>query len=97
LAMLSTKGRLLVIALEEIKHLSGGGRGTILMGVDAPDKLEQVVPVGSAGLRVTGIYRNKQAEDILAGPALAEYVSRRARKGKQIDVRPRQPILSPVL
>lgn len=97
LAMLSSKGRLLVIALEEIKHLAGGGRGTILMGVDAPDKLEQVVPVGTAGLRVTGIYRNKQAEDILAGPTLAEYVSRRARKGKQIDVRPRQPILSPVL
>ncbi len=97
LAMLSSKGRLLVIALEEIKHLAGGGRGTILMGIDAPDKLEQVVPVGTAGLRVAGIYRNKQAEDILAGPALAEYVSRRARKGKQIDVRPRQPILSPVL
>ena len=96
LAMLSSKGRLLVIALDEIKQLSGGGRGTILMGIDAPDKLEQVVPVGAGGLRVTGIYRNKQAEDILAGPALGEYVSRRARKGKQIDVRPRQPVLSPV-
>ncbi len=97
LAMLSSKGRLLVIAVDEIKSLSGGGRGTILMGIDAPDKLEQVVPVGAAGLRVTGIYRNKQAEDILAGQALADYISRRARKGKQIDVRPRQPVLSPVL
>ena len=97
LAMMSSKGRLLVIALDEIKHLSGGGRGTILMGIDAADKLEQVVPVGAAGLRATGLYRNKQTEDILAGSALAEYVSRRARKGKQIVVRPRQPVLSPVL
>lgn len=97
LAMLSTKGRLLVIALDEVKSLSGGGRGTILMGIDAPDRLEQVVPIGPAGLRVSGIYRNKQAEDILSGPALAEYVSRRARKGRQLDVRPKQPVLSPVL
>ena len=97
LAMLSTKGRLLVIALDEIKTLSGGGRGTILMGIDSPDKLEQVVPIGPAGLRVTGVYRNKQVEDILAGQALADYISRRARKGKQINVRPRQPLLSPVL
>ena len=97
LAMLSTKGRMLVIALDEVKSLSGGGRGTILMGIDAPDRLEQVVPIGPAGLRVSGIYRNKQAEDILSGPALAEYVSRRARKGRQLDVRPKQPVLSPVL
>lgn len=97
LAMLSTKGRMLVIALDEVKSLSGGGRGTILMGIDAPDKLEQVVPIGPAGLRVSGIYRNKQAEDILSGPALDEYVSRRARKGRQLDVRPKQPVLSPVL
>ncbi len=97
LAMLSTKGRMLVIALDEVKSLSGGGRGTILMGIDAPDRLEQVVPIGPAGLRVSGIYRNKQAEDILSGPALAEYVSRRARNGRLLDVRHKLPVISHVL
>lgn len=82
--------------LDEVKSLSGGGRGTILMGLDTADKLDQTVPIGAAGLRAAGIYRNKQTEDILAGAALAPYVGKRARKGRQLNVRPRQPVLSPV-
>ncbi|WP_459614643.1 DNA topoisomerase IV subunit A [Bordetella sp. 2513F-2] len=97
LALLSAKGKFLVFGLDEVKTLSGGGRGTILMGLDAADKLAQVVPVGPGGLRAVGIYRNKPTEDILAGEALAAYVGKRARKGRQLDVRPRQPVLSPVL
>jgi len=96
-AFLSQKGKLLVIGLDEIKALSGGGRGTILIGVDAPDSLSQCVPISSLGLRVAGLYRNKHIEDILSGPDLAAYVSKRARKGKLLDVRPKQPMLSPVL
>ncbi|AMG89371.1 MULTISPECIES: DNA topoisomerase IV subunit A [Bordetella] len=96
LALLSAKGKFLVFGLDEVKSLSGGGRGTILMGLDTADKLDQTVPIGAAGLRAAGIYRNKQTEDILAGAALAPYVGKRARKGRQLDVRPRQPVLSPV-
>ncbi|OZI36484.1 DNA topoisomerase IV subunit A [Bordetella genomosp. 1] len=96
LALLSVKGKFLVFGLDEVKALSGGGRGTILMGLDANDKLEQAVPIGAAGVRATGIYRNKPTEDILAGAALAPYVGKRARKGRQLDVRPKQPLLSPV-
>lgn len=66
------------------------------MGLDTADKLDQTVPIGAAGLRAAGIYRNKQTEDILAGAALAPYVGKRARKGRQLNVRPRQPVLSPV-
>ncbi|MNX68540.1 DNA topoisomerase 4 subunit A [compost metagenome] len=97
LALLSAKGKFLVFGLDECKSLSGGGRGTILMGLDASDKLDQTVPIGARGLRATGIYRNKLTEDILAGDALAPYVGKRARKGRQLDVRPKQPVLSPVL
>lgn len=96
-AFLSTRERLLVIPVEEIKSLAGGGRGTILMGIDAPDTLSQTVPLTAAGLRVTGTYRNKQVEDILSGSALAGYVSKRARKGKLLDIRSKLPVLSPVL
>lgn len=96
LALLSAKGKFLVFGLDEVKALSGGGRGTILMGLDANDGVEQVVPIGRAGLRVAGIYRNKPVEDVLAGAALAVYVGKRARKGRQLDVRVKQPVLSPV-
>ena len=97
LALLSAKGKCLVFGLDEVKSLSGGGRGTILMGLDTSDKLEQAVPVGAGGLRATGVYRNKQTEDILVGPSLAPYIGKRARKGRALDVRPKQPVLSPVL
>ena len=86
-----------MIALDEIKSLSSGGRGTILMGVDAPDFLAQTVPISKAGMRVTGLYRTKQVEDILAGAALEIYVSKRARKGRLLDIRSKEPVLSPVL
>ena len=97
LALLSTRLRLLVIPLNEVKTLGSGGRGTILMGIDSPDKLSQCVPLSKAGMRVIGLYRNKQVEDILSGAQLSEYLSKRARKGKLLDIRSKNPVLSPVL
>ncbi len=96
-AFLSSRGRMLLIEASEIKALASGGRGTILMGLDAPDILAQTVPVSKAGLRVTGTYRNKQVEDILSGAELGSYLSKRARKGKLLAVRSKEPVLSPVL
>jgi topoisomerase-4 subunit A len=96
-AFLSSRGRMLLIEASEIKALVSGGRGTILMGLDAPDILAQTVPVSKAGLRVTGTYRNKQVEDVLSGTELASYLSKRARKGKLLAVRSKEPVLSPVL
>ena len=96
-AFLSRKLRLLVIEVGEIKSLAAGGRGTTLMGIDPPDVLEQVVPITTAGLRASGTYRNRQAQDILAGDSLAPYLSKRARKGRQLAVRVKEPVLSPVL
>ncbi len=96
-AFLTHKLRLLVIEAGEIRSLAAGGRGTTLMGIDPPDVLEQVVPITTAGLRASGIYRNKPTDDILAGEALAPYLSKRARKGRQLAVRVKEPTLSPVL
>jgi topoisomerase-4 subunit A len=96
-AFLTTRGKLLVIAIDEVKSLASGGRGTILMGIDAPDVLAQTVPVSKAGLRVTGTYRTKQVQDILSGALLEIYISKRARKGRLLDIRSKEPILSPVL
>ena len=97
LALMSTRQRLLVIALDEVKTLASGGRGTILMGIDVPDKLAQCIPLSKAGMRVVGLYRNKQVEDVVSGAQLREYLSKRARKGKLLDIRSKNPVLSPVL
>ena len=97
LALMSTRQRLLVISLDEVKTLASGGRGTILMGIDTPDKLAQCVPLSKAGMRVVGLYRNKQVEDVVSGTQLGEYLSKRARKGKLLNIRSKNPILSPVL
>src|SRR3546814_7551721 len=65
LAMLAKKGRFLVVALSELKRLSGGGRGTILMGLDAGDILAQWVPVGPDGILAKGVYRNRDIVETL--------------------------------
>lgn len=96
IAMLSKKGRFLVVDLAELKSLSGGGRGTILMGLDAGDVLAQWVPGGAAGISVSGIYRNKETVQELDTAALEDYVGKRARKGKALSVKVKQPVLSPV-
>lgn len=96
LVMLTAKRKCLVIDLAEVKALTGGGRGTILMQLDANDPLVQIVPVGVKGLRVVGTYRNREWEEILAGSALAPYVGKRARKGRLLEVKAKEPTLSPV-
>ncbi len=81
LALLSAKGKFLLFGLDEVKTLAGGGRGTILMGLDGSDTLAQVVPIGAAGLRATGMYRNKQVEDVLSGAQLQAYSGQARAQG----------------
>jgi len=96
LAMLAKKGRFLVIDLAEIKVLSGGGRGTILMGLDAGDAMAQWVAGGPEGILATGVYRNKPMVETLGPPILAEYLGKRARKGKTLSIKVKQPTLAPI-
>ncbi len=84
LACLSASGRLLVFALDELKHQPKGGRGLTLMDLDAKDALASVAAFSQA-LRVIGSGRGGKAkEEVLKGTALAEHVGRRARKGKLV-------------
>ncbi|MGE4371030.1 MAG: DNA topoisomerase IV subunit A, partial [Burkholderiaceae bacterium] len=93
LAMYSKNERFLVVALDELKTLAGGGKGTQLMGLDKGDKIAQWLAVGPHGMVARGIYRNKETQVMLDAHALAEYVGKRARKGKQLGVKIRQPDL----
>ncbi|MGB6241806.1 MAG: DNA topoisomerase IV subunit A [Castellaniella sp.] len=92
-ALFSQKGKFLVVALDELKTLAGGGRGTILMGLDEGDRLAQWAAVGPMGVVLRGVYRARDTELTLSPDDLAIYVGRRARKGKLLDVKIKQPSL----
>ena len=95
LGCLSARGRLLVFALDELKHQPKGGRGLTLMDVDAKDALVSVAAFGQA-LRVLGTGRaSKPKEVVLKGDALAEHVGRRARKGRAVEGMKAQRVLAP--
>jgi topoisomerase-4 subunit A len=82
IACASEKGRVLVFAADEIKALSGGGRGVILMGLDAGEKLVAAMPCGEAGVIVEGHGRGGKEVGIhLRGRELQAHAGHRARKG----------------
>ncbi len=93
LAMLTQKGRFLIVPLLELKTLSGGGRGTILMGLDEGDAIAQWLAIGPMGLTASGVYRNKHTDLALDWTELADYVGKRARKGKVLSIKVKQPTL----
>jgi topoisomerase-4 subunit A len=95
LAMLTKKGRFLMVELTELKTLSGGGRGTMLMGLDAGDALAEWLAAGPAGIRAAGVYRNKDTVLELGLDELSGYIGKRARKGKALSLKVKQPVLLP--
>ncbi|AIO87298.1 DNA topoisomerase IV subunit A [Burkholderia pseudomallei] len=97
-ACLSSGGRLLVFGMDEMKTLSGGGRGVILMALDAKEALVQALAIDAAGVVLTGTGRGGKAqEEALAGRALEPHVGKRARKGRAPDTRLKVNGLRPVL
>ncbi|WP_343673980.1 DNA topoisomerase IV subunit A [Paraburkholderia heleia] len=85
-ACLSSGGRLLVFGLDEMKTLSGGGRGVTLMQLDDNEKLVQALAISSAGVVLVGTGRGgKAGEDLMAGAVLAPQIGKRARKGRAPD------------
>ncbi|WP_109478483.1 DNA topoisomerase IV subunit A [Paraburkholderia sp. C35] len=97
-ACLSANGRLLVFGLDEMKTLSGGGRGVILMALDPNEALTQALAISKAGVVLEGMYRNKPTEEQLAGASLSSCVGKRARKGRAPDTKLKEVTsLRPVL
>jgi topoisomerase-4 subunit A len=86
IACLSEKGRLLVFGLDEIKALSGGGRGVILMELDNNEKLLAAQPISQRGVIVSGAGRGGKAQEVaLSASSLAAHIGKRARKGKTLE------------
>ncbi len=89
IACLSEKGRLLVFAATEIKPLSAGGRGVMLMGLDDAEQLIGAVSCGDSGIEVTGLAQRsgKETAITLAGKDLESHAGHRARKGTLLKSR----------
>jgi topoisomerase-4 subunit A len=88
-AVLAESGRFHVFMLEELKQLSGGGRGVQLLPLDDKDTLVAAVAFGPTdSLVVAGIGRGgKDREEVLKPAVLAERLGKRGRKGKELDIK----------
>ncbi|TAL54867.1 DNA topoisomerase IV subunit A [Pandoraea sp.] len=98
LACLSADGRVLVCELDEIKSLSGGGRGLTLIDLGGKETLLQALPIGPGGLVLFGVGRGgKPQQATLAGEALTPHLGKRARRGRAPATKFKVTDLMPVL
>ena len=90
LALMSAKGRLLVVDISDVKVLPTGGRGVLLL--DPEPKGDAVVDAAGlpakAGLLVAGVGRaGKSAQEVLEAKSWKPYVGNRGRRGKLLDLK----------
>ena len=78
---LSEKGRMLLFAVDELKDMARG-RGVMLMGLDANEKMTAVGYCGAKSVTVTGLSRTgSERSSIVSGADLQKHILHRARKG----------------
>ncbi|RQO35734.1 DNA topoisomerase IV subunit A [Herminiimonas sp. KBW02] len=96
IACLSEKGRLLVFGIDEIKTLTAGGRGVILMDLEKNEKLLAAQPISQRGVIVAGAGRGGKAQEVeLSAAGLGIHIGKRARKGKALESKIKATTLSP--
>jgi topoisomerase-4 subunit A len=85
-ACVSTGGRILTFDMAELKHLSKGGRGLLLMALENPDRLAGAVAY-VRGITIEGLGRaGKARTQTLDARSLHNARGARARKGKVVDL-----------
>jgi topoisomerase IV subunit A len=85
-ACASTGGRILTFEITELKTMSGGGRGLMLIDLDAKDTLAGAAAY-SRSIKIFGIGRGgKEREEQLEIRSLNNARAARARKGKAADL-----------
>lgn len=92
-ALLSSNDRLAVVPRQELRKLTAGGRGTVMISLDEDATLSQVAPCDGLSLQIQGISRNRERVDTLTGATLEVYLTRRARKGRVLETRLKSPVL----
>jgi topoisomerase-4 subunit A len=94
-AALSGNGRLLVFLLSEMREVERG-RGVIVMGLDADEKMIAVALVTGDGVVVHGTNRaGKSIAMTLEGEELAKHLLHRARKGSLVARRMKPERVAP--
>ena len=97
-AVLSANARVLVFGMDEMKVLTNGGRGVILMELEPKETLIAAKPISQKGVIVSGIGRGaKPQEERLSASALAVHFGKRARKGKALATRIKPDALTPIV
>ena len=85
-ACASTAGRILTFEITELKQMAGGGRGLMLIDLDAKDTLAGAVAY-TRSVRIDGIGRGGKARDeTLEIRSLNNARAARGRKGKAADL-----------
>ncbi|MGI4856106.1 MAG: DNA gyrase C-terminal beta-propeller domain-containing protein, partial [Janthinobacterium lividum] len=97
IACLASDGRLLVFGIDEIKTMTGGGRGVALIALDEGQSLLQSVAVTAAGVVLIGERGGKPDTVTLARAALEPHLGKRARRGRAPATRLKTSGLRPVL
>jgi topoisomerase IV subunit A len=88
IACLSEKGRVLVFGIDEMKVLTNGGRGVILMGLDPKETLLAVQPISQKGLNVVGTWAGDKPRTVeLFASGLEPHFGKRANKGKALSAK----------
>lgn len=88
IGVLSEKGRFLLFDIKELRVLSSGGHGVILMGLDAGEKIRATLPVDENGCMVICMARNDNRYEVrIGGNQIETYTGKRARKGKPVETR----------
>lgn len=97
IACLSRQGRFLMFAAEELRHLSSGGHGVILMALDPKETLLAALPTDAKGCIIVCLAKNQTRHEIrISGNGITTYSGKRARKGRVIESRFKPVNLEPV-
>jgi topoisomerase-4 subunit A len=86
-AAASSGGRLLLFLLAEMKHLQGGGKGVIIMGLAEGEELVVASVINQARIEVTGTTGAREHTIKLSGEGLQSYFGKRARGGKNLPAK----------
>ncbi|MDL2356036.1 MAG: DNA topoisomerase IV subunit A [Pseudomonadota bacterium] len=96
LACLSEKGRVLVFGMNEMKVLTNGGRGVILMHLEPKETLLAVQPITQKGVNVIGTWAGSKPRVVeLFASGLEPHFGKRALKGKALAQKVKALTLAP--
>ncbi|MBC7683722.1 MAG: DNA topoisomerase IV subunit A, partial [Bdellovibrionales bacterium] len=88
IACLSEKGRVLVFGIDEMKTLTNGGRGVILMELEPKEKMLAAQPISQKGVNVIGTWAGSKPRVVeLYASGLQVHIGKRARKGKALTAK----------